>query len=113
VWQQAQKNNWKIGEKSDETVHMKLLAGPVTASAPFTLEKDSPGGSSILASTSLNVSLSVPVKCLACWFLSLSLSLSLSSPLPVHFFSIDELVECESCESMKVRSGCGMPALLL
>jgi len=39
----AQKNNWKVGAKSDETVHMRLLAGPVTASAPFTLEKDSPG----------------------------------------------------------------------
>lgn len=39
----AQKNNWKVGEKSDETVHMLLCAGPVTASSPFTLEKDSPG----------------------------------------------------------------------
>jgi len=32
-----------VGAKSDETIHMRVLAGPVTASAPFTLEKDSPG----------------------------------------------------------------------
>lgn len=40
---QAQKNNWKVGEKADETIHMELMAGPVTSSQPFTLEKDSPG----------------------------------------------------------------------
>mmetsp|Transcript_3104 Transcript_3104/g.4404 ORF Transcript_3104/g.4404 Transcript_3104/m.4404 type:complete len:268 (-) Transcript_3104:30-833(-) len=40
---EAQKNNWRVGAKSDETIHMRVLAGPVTASAPFTLEKDSPG----------------------------------------------------------------------
>ena len=40
---QAQKNNWQVGDKTDETIHMELMAGPVTAAQPFTLEKDSPG----------------------------------------------------------------------